>query len=71
MAPLFKVTLEGTFSEIFYVRAECDDFAIDIAKEYMLDNSRDYLRDYLVPFVWKDVEAVDDSEDINEDEVLE
>jgi hypothetical protein len=68
MAPLFKVTLEGTFSEIFYVRAECDDFARDIAIERVLDDPLHYL----LPFDTEDVEEVEieDLDDIDEDEVL-
>ena len=58
--PLDKVTLEGWLSEAVYVRAECEDFAFDTAIEHVLNN--------FMPSV--DVDEVEDSEDIDEDEVL-
>jgi len=69
MAPLYKVTLEGQFSEVFYVRAECDDFARDIAIEHVLDDPLCYL----LPFDTEDVGEVEieDLDDIDEEEVLE
>ncbi len=60
MAPLYKVTLEGSLNEIIYVRAECEDFARDIAIEHVLDD--------FMPS--EDVEEVEDTEDIDEAEVL-
>ncbi len=64
MAPLFKVTLDGSLNEIFYVRAETDDFARDIAIEHVLDDPVGYF------MLSEDVEEVEDSEGIDEDEVL-
>ena len=61
MAPLFKVTLEGWLGETVYVRAECEDIAIDIAIEHVLDE--------FMPSI--DVDEADEAEDIDEDEVLE
>ena len=65
MAPLFKVTIEASVDETFYVRAEADDFARDIAIEHVLDDSLGY-----ISILCDDVEEVEDSEDIDEDEVL-
>ena len=64
MAPLFKVTgrLEASVNETLYVRAECEDFARDIAIEHVLDDSLGYFSLLC--------EAVEEVEDIDEDEVL-
>ena len=65
MAPLFKVTIEATIYETFYVRAETDDFARDIAIEHVLNDTLSYM-------LLSDEVEVDevDIEDIDEDEVL-
>jgi len=67
MAPLFKVTIEASVDETFYVRAESDDFARDIAIEHVLDDSLGY-----ISLLCDDVEEVEEVEevDIDEDEVL-
>ena len=62
MAPLYKVTLEISLDETFYVRAESDDFARDIAIRHILDDP------LIMPF--EDVEEIEETEDIDEDEVL-
>ena len=64
--PLYKVTLEGSLNETFYVRAETDDFARGIAIEHVLDDPLGYF----MPF--EDVEEVsfEDIDDIDEGEVL-
>ena len=43
MAPLFKVTIEATIDETFYVRAETDDFARDIGIEHVLNDTLSYM----------------------------
>lgn len=63
MAPLFKVTLDGSLNETFYVRAETEDFARDIAIEHVLDDPLGFF----MPF--DDVEEADEGE-VDEDEVL-
>jgi len=60
--PLYKVTLEGWLSEIIYVRAECEDTAIDNAIEHVLDE--------FMPSVDVDEVSFEDLDDIDEDEVL-
>lgn len=66
MAPLFKVTIEASVDETFYVRAETDDFARDIAIEHVLNDTLSYM--LLSDEV--EVDEVDEVEDIDEDEVL-
>jgi len=63
MAPLFKVTLEGWLSEAVYVRAECEDFAFDIAIEHVLNN--------FMPSADVEEVEIENLDDIDEDEVLE
>jgi len=62
MAPLYKVTLEISLVKTFYVRAETDDFARDIAIRHILDDP------LIMPF--EDVEEIEETEDIDESEVL-
>lgn len=62
MAPLFKVTLEGWLSEAVYVRAECEDFAFDIAIEHVLNN--------FMPSADVEEVEIENLDDIDEDEVL-
>ena len=66
MAPLFKVTIEASIDETFYVRAETDDFARDIAMEHALR-----LLDDSLGYISLDVEEVDEAEEdeVDEDEV--
>lgn len=64
MAPLFKVTIEATIDETFYVRAETDDFARDIAMDELFGDPLGY---FLV--VSDDVDEVEEDE-VDEDEVL-
>ena len=42
MDPLFKVTIEATIDVTFYVRAETEDFARDIAEQELFDNTMGY-----------------------------
>jgi len=67
MAPLYKVTIEAKIDETFYVRAESDDFARDIAMEHALR-----LLDDSLGYISLDVEEVDEAEEdeVDEDEVL-
>ena len=64
MAPVFKVTgrLVTSVNKTLYVRAECEDYARDIAIEHILDGSLGYFS-----LVCDNVEVV---EDIDESEVL-
>ena len=64
MAPLFKVTIVGTIDATFYVRAETEDFARDIAEQEIFDDTMGYFK------LSEDVEEVEDSEGIDEYEVL-
>ena len=67
MAPLFKVTIEASIDETFYVRAETEDFARDIAMEHALR-----LLDDSLGYISLDVEEDDEAEEdeVDEDEVL-
>ena len=66
MTPLFKVTIEATADETFYVRAETDDFALDIAMEELFDDTLGYFSLDRI-----DVDEADEDEvDEDEDEVL-
>ena len=65
MAPLFKVTIEAMIGQTFMVRAEDGDLARGIALEYALDNSPETFK-----LIGDEVENVEETEDIDEDEVL-
>ena len=66
MAPLFKVTIEASVDETFYVRAESDDFARDIAMEHALR-----LLDDSLGYISLDVEEYDEVEEGEEGEYEE
>ena len=65
MAPLFKVTIEALIGKTFMVRAEDEDLARGIALEYALDDSSETFK-----LIGDEVENVEETEDIDEDEVL-
>lgn len=65
MAPLFEVTIEAVVGRSFIVRAEDEDIARGIALEYVLDNSPGTFK-----LIGDEVESVEETEDIDEDEVL-
>ena len=64
MAPLYKVTIEATIDETFYVRAETDDFARDIAMDELFGDPLAY---FLI--VSDDVDEAEEGE-VDEEEVL-
>ena len=64
MAPLFKVTIEASIDETFYVRAETADFARDIAMDELFGDPLGY---FLITN--EDVYEVEEAE-VDEDEVL-
>ena len=64
MAPLYKVTIEAKIDETFFIRAETDDFALDIAMDEL---SEDTMRYFSLDRI--DVDEAEEGE-VDEDEVL-
>jgi len=64
MAPLYKVTIETTIEKPFFVRAETEDFARDIAMDELFGDPLGY---FLITN--EDVYEVEEAE-VDEDEVL-
>ena len=64
MAPLYKVTIEARIDETFFVRAETEDFARDIAMDELFGDPLGY---FLI--VSDDVDEAEEDE-VDEAEVL-
>lgn len=65
MAPWFKVTIEAIVGQTFRVRAEDEDLARGIAVKYALYSPPETFK-----LIGDEVENVEETEDIDEDEVL-